>query len=74
MENLGLLWLILLFLLCFFGVHLVKLAKIGFDYTKNKPSLQENEQKNSPDEKKPSEQKAVYYVVNRNRYRRRNIR
>ena len=74
MENLGWLWLIFLFILCFVGVHLIKLAKIGLDYTTEKSSKETTEKKSSPDKPKTSGQKAVYYVVNRNRYNRRNMR
>ncbi len=74
MENLGFLWLILLFLLCFVCVHLIKLAKIGFDYTQGKTQLKEPKQKNNPDAEKASGKQPVYYVVSRKRYHGKNMR
>lgn len=71
---LGAVWCVVLFLVCFVCVHLVKLAKIGFDVTKKqtkKPSEQPpNEHTNSqnhPDGKTPSGQRSVYYFVKQKR-------
>lgn len=61
---LGGIWCIVLVVVCFIGVHLVKLAKIGFDVTKDPPKQPTNKEKIS-DGQKPSDTKPVYCFVER---------
>lgn len=61
---LGGIWCGLLLLFCFFVVHLIKLAKIGFDVTKNPPPVEQKKEKIS-DGQKPSDTKPVYCIVER---------
>lgn len=42
----GAFWLLFLFFVCFFGVHTVRLAKLGWKYRKQPPA--------APSEKKPA--------------------
>lgn len=56
MDFFGILYLILLFLLCFAIVHFVKLAYVGFLSIKN-----------LPEEPKPKESAPVYYIVEKKR-------
>ncbi len=58
----GGLWLILLFLFCFFGVHLIKLARLGWSQTKAPPSEPKPESK---EKQAPAKQEPVYYIVER---------
>ena len=73
---LGVLWLVLLFLLCFFFVHFIRLAQFGQNWRKlndrkneekaqneEKNSSQENEKKTPPE---PSGE-PIYYIVERKR-------
>ena len=67
----GLLWSILLFALCLFGVHFTILAQLGMEYRaqqkqKNVPKKEEKE-KPTPAEK-PS-QEPIYYIVERKQRR-----
>ncbi|MCD8373142.1 MAG: hypothetical protein LUD27_07575 [Clostridia bacterium] len=67
MDFLGLLYLVLLFICCFFAVHFVKLAVIGLKSIRKKP-----EPKPEPKEKKepkPKEPQPVYYIVEKKRSR-----
>lgn len=74
----GMLWSILLFAVCFIGVHVAKLARLGVEYTKT-PKKTESEKKESPTQKeqeKTSEKKAptqpsepIYYIVERKQRR-----
>lgn len=72
----GILWLVFLFFVCFFGVHLVKLARLGREYQKKNED--KKEEKSKPVEKsaekaeqKPSPQnpagEPIYYIVERKR-------
>ncbi len=73
MENLllsatfGIFWLILLFALCFFAVHVLKLARLGQAYRKERdtPKSEPDEKKALPPQKNEAE--PVYYIVERKR-------
>ena len=67
----GVLWLCVLFVLCFLGVHIARLVKFGWLYKKK-------EEKPAPTQTKPAESKEktpehrpsaepVYYIVERKR-------
>ena len=57
----GLLWLVFLFVFCFFGVHLFRLAIIGIQSFHNEePEEEEIEEKKAPSEQ-PKE--PIYYIV-----------
>ena len=60
----GLLWGILLFGLCFLGVHILKLARIGLD-TQKLPTTQKETEKKEEEKKAPAVQEPVYYIVER---------
>ena len=60
----GFLWLLLLFVFCFLGVHILKLALLGRTAPSKKasPPQAEKEEKKTPAEKP---QEPVYYIVER---------
>lgn len=67
----GLLWSIILFALCLFGVHFTMLAQLGMEYRtqqkqKNEPKKEEKEK--SPPTEKPA-QEPIYYIVERKQRR-----
>lgn len=63
---LGVLWLILLFIVCFCGVHIARLVRFGWLYQKkNEPKPSEEKKEKAP-EPKPSAE-PVYYIVERKR-------
>ena len=61
----GLIWLLLLFAVCFVGIHLVILARLGWEYQKSAttPNLEKpkEEEKKAPAEKP----EPIYYIVER---------
>lgn len=63
----GILWLVFLFLACFFGVHIARLVRFGWLYQKKKdePKPTEEKKEKTP-EPKPSAE-PVYYIVERKR-------
>ncbi|MBQ8684835.1 MAG: hypothetical protein IJ514_01530 [Clostridia bacterium] len=64
----GVIALIVLFILCFFFVHIARLVKFGWSYQKTAAPPKEKEEK--PKEKAPAEQKPqepIYYIVERKR-------
>ena len=79
----GILWLILLFILCFLGIHVAKLARIGKRHLKDdnqKPQEKSGENVSSSPQKtpkqptssapsvsSPSSAEPVYYIVERKR-------
>ena len=63
----GGIWCALFLLFAFIGVHLIKLAKIGFDTTKNPPTPP-NEHKKEPDGKNPSDTRHSYCFVARKKH------
>lgn len=74
--SLGFLWLILLFIACFCGVHGIRLAKYGWTYQKSLKSKSSNKAKNAPTggepKKEPSPlppQEPIYYIVEKKRTR-----
>ena len=74
---LGLIWGILLFVLCFIFIHIARLVKFGWQYgKKNQDSQPQNEQSEKNDKEKtaPTQtQGPVYYIVERKKPRN-NIR
>lgn len=71
---LGVLWLTLLFGLCFFGVHIARLVRFGWLYQQKqeteqpKDEKEKNEKKETAPQPKPSAE-PVYYIVERKRKR-----
>jgi len=79
---LGCWWLVLLFLVCFFGVHVTRLAKLGWEYQKQNakpvqppsppektaPEKQENGEKKAPAQETTA-QEPIYYIVERKQRR-----
>lgn len=64
MKMIGLLYIILIYLVCFALVHLLKLAAIGFKSLRKKPEPK-------PPEKKPDKKpEPVYYIVEKKRAKR----
>lgn len=74
----GAFWLIFLFIVCFFGVHTVRLAKLGWKYRKEgtekksapPPSRREQEPPPPPPAERkesPQQPEPVYYIVERKR-------
>ncbi len=66
----GIFWLILLFLLCFVGVHVLRLARMGQAYRKEQrqpptPSQSPQPTQEPPPKKEESEKEPVYYIVER---------
>lgn len=69
----GLFWLIGLFLFCFFGVHLIILATVGWKYqnpfpkkeckTHTDPTSQKEDKENKAPT--PTAQEPIYYIVER---------
>ena len=61
----GFLWVALLFGFCFLGVHILKLAKIGWDAPKTQaeepPKAEKHEEKKAP----ATTQEPIYYIVER---------
>ncbi len=78
-QTLGLLLALLLFLLCFFGVHAVKLLRVGWaecqraKKAKKSPPPEKKEEGKAPpkEEKAPASQEPIYYIVERKRRRAR---
>ncbi|MBR2441639.1 MAG: hypothetical protein IKB20_01000 [Clostridia bacterium] len=62
----GLLWCILLFLLCLAGVHIARLAQMGWEYQSQKRKPDEKTPP-PPEKKAPAEkpQEPIYYIVER---------
>ena len=70
----GAFWLAFIFVVCFLSVHLVRLAKIGWNHQKNRTVPPEKPKSERPDpppkpEERPPE--PVYYIVERKRKRSR---
>ena len=63
----GILWLAVIFSVCFLGVHIARLVKFGWLYQKKSepPKPAEEKQEKAP-EPKPSAE-PVYYIVERKR-------
>ena len=63
----GIFWLVFLFALCFLGIHVAKLARLGMSWRKQQrqtPPKPESEKK-PPPEKKSDGAEPVYYIVER---------
>lgn len=65
MAILGLVYLIVIFIVCFAVVHIFKLAIVGLNSLKHKP-----EQPKKNEEKPAPESKPVYYIVEKKRSKR----
>lgn len=63
----GMLLTILLFAVCFVGVHVIILARLGWEYQTRKEKPAENPpEKSKEEEKKPlMEKEPIYYIVER---------
>lgn len=71
-AGLGFIWLVLLFLFCFCGVHGIRLAKYGWTYQRQKNKTPPPPPKNPEppkEERAPAPQKPVYYIVEKKRTR-----
>lgn len=66
MALLGLLYLFIIFIVCFAVVHIFKLAMVGFKSLKPKPAPPKEE----PNEKQPAKPEPVYYIVEKKRSKR----
>jgi flagellar basal body-associated protein FliL len=62
MALLGLLYIFLLFIVCFAFVHIIRLAYIGFKSLTKKPQVKEQKPEPKP--------KPVYYIVEKKRTRK----
>lgn len=65
----GLLWTLLLLVLCFVGVYVAGLARLGWEYKKESPtpaSEPTKEEKRTPAEKP---QEPIYYIVEKKKRR-----
>ncbi len=65
---LGCVWLFLLFLLCFLGVHGIRLAKLRKSRVGNPPK-QPDKSETETKEKAPAAQEPIYYIVEKKRTR-----
>mgnify|MGYP003302841494 CR=1 FL=1 len=78
-STFGIFWLILLFILCFVGVHVLRLARMGQAYRKEqrqspppsqtpqtpqKPQTPQPKQE-PPEKKEESDKEPIYYIVER---------
>ena len=64
----GMLWTTLLFLVCFFGTHVIILARLGWEYQHRNVTLTAEKNEEKTEEKKaPPEKQAepIYYIVER---------
>ena len=64
----GMLWTVLLFLVCFFGTHVLILARLGWEYQqRDTPPPTENKEEKAEEKKAPPEKQAepIYYIVER---------
>jgi len=70
-AGLGFVWLILLFLFCFCGVHGIRLAKYGWTYQRQKEKSPPPKPPEAPkEERAPTQtQEPVYYIVEKKRTR-----
>lgn len=66
MAMLGLVYLIIIFIVCFAIVHIFKLALVGFKSIKRKPDPPKEEPKQKP----AAKPEPVYYIVEKKRAKR----
>jgi hypothetical protein len=68
-ASIGALWCVLILIVCFFFVHLFRLAKFGWLYQnkpqKNQATPPEEKAKPKKDASTPTAQEPVYYIVER---------
>lgn len=60
----GFVWIARLFGFCFLAVHILKLARIGWEAPKTQPSAPPKEEKKE-ENKAPASQEPIYYIVER---------
>lgn len=65
MEMIGLLYIFLIFALCFAAVALFRLAALGFKYARAKPEKSEK-----PEMKNEKQPEPIYYIVEKKRARK----
>ena len=61
----GFVWSSLLFGFCFLCVHILKLARIGWQAPKTTPSTQNQQEEKKEEKKAPAPQEPIYYIVER---------
>lgn len=61
----GLVWIALLFGFCFLGVHILKLAHIGWNAPKTQEKPQETNEEKKEEKKAPAKEEPIYYIVER---------
>ncbi len=64
-STFGIFWLTLLFALCFAGVHILKLARLGQKYRKNEQREREEPVKKEEEPPPKTEAEPIYYIVER---------
>ena len=60
----GCIWIALLFGFCFLGVHILKLARIGWEVPKTQ-AIEPPKEEKKEEKKAPALQEPVYYIVER---------
>ena len=72
-AGLGFVWLVLLFLFCFCGVHGIRIAKYGWTPRKQPPAKPAQPTPPIEKEKAPAPpQEPIYYIVEKKRTRQKN--
>ncbi len=63
----GMLWTIILFLICFIGTHVIILTHLGWEYQQQKNEPTAEKEKPTEEKKAPPDKQAepIYYIVER---------
>ena len=61
----GFVWITLLFGFCFLGVHILKLARIGWNAPKTQAPPQHTGEEKKEEKKTPAKEEPIYYIVER---------
>ncbi len=61
----GFVWIALLFDFCFLGVHILKLARIGWKAPKTQSDQPQEKEEKKEEKKAPAPQEPIYYIVER---------
>lgn len=63
----GMLWTIILFLICFIGTHVIILTYLGWEYQQQKNEPTAEKEKPTEEKKAPPDKQAepIYYIVER---------
>ena len=63
----GMLWTIILFLVCFIGTHVIILTRLGWEYQQQKNEPSAEKEKPTEEKKAPPDKQAepIYYIVER---------